>query len=276
MTEKQAANDKKSATTTIIGIASVIWLLTCVWLFWIAAPCDVTQTGWYARKVSCLASNEMGDSLAGAFAPLAFLWLIAAVFLQRNELSAQRQELRESREVAQAQVVEARNNVAFMAKQTQLLQGREEFERKANLDEDFRDYIEALNDFVESSFKTILIATRENDGFGSEGDYPVVTLNSSDTQYIFKRLQAYSEKISECSIEAYRVAETGRRIRYRGIEELKSIESHLLVLSKKAEAVSDPLQIRFQIINADNAAWRIGVLVNLLEGSGELIPEIDY
>jgi hypothetical protein len=38
--------------------------------------------------------GEIGDPLAGIFAPLAFLWLVAAVLVQSQELQEQRKELK--------------------------------------------------------------------------------------------------------------------------------------------------------------------------------------
>lgn len=38
-------------------------------------------------ELGCLDLNELGDFLAGVFAPLAFLWLVLGYFLQRREIS---------------------------------------------------------------------------------------------------------------------------------------------------------------------------------------------
>jgi hypothetical protein len=58
-----------------------------------------------------LDSNEIGDTLAGIFAPLAFIWIVVTVFLQSQELAEQRRELiltrdelRLSREALEKQV----------------------------------------------------------------------------------------------------------------------------------------------------------------------------
>ncbi|MEM7300913.1 MAG: hypothetical protein AAF468_07490 [Pseudomonadota bacterium] len=56
-------------------------------------------TNWngFLDKFSCLTPNELGDFLAGASAPLAFVWLVIAVFIQSLELKAQREELEQTR-----------------------------------------------------------------------------------------------------------------------------------------------------------------------------------
>ncbi|MEQ1672730.1 MAG: hypothetical protein ABL893_17905, partial [Hyphomicrobium sp.] len=40
--------------------------------------------------------NSFGDALAGIFAPLAFLWLVVGVFVQKDELSQQLKEFQHS------------------------------------------------------------------------------------------------------------------------------------------------------------------------------------
>lgn len=51
-----------------------------------------------ACEVTRLSLNELGDFFAGISSTLAFIWIIVAVLLQRIELQAQRDELRQSRE----------------------------------------------------------------------------------------------------------------------------------------------------------------------------------
>lgn len=44
----------------------------------------------YSKKLSL---NELGDLLAGAFAPLAFMWMVITILMQGKELRLQREEL---------------------------------------------------------------------------------------------------------------------------------------------------------------------------------------
>ena len=44
-----------------------------------------------------LDSNEIGDALAGLFSPVAFVWLVIAALMQRQELKLQREELKQQR-----------------------------------------------------------------------------------------------------------------------------------------------------------------------------------
>ncbi|MCP8884120.1 hypothetical protein NIM87_11450 [Devosia sp. XJ19-1] len=123
----------------IIAILLTLILLTAfAWLLNQTSTCPDGQE--LIDRLACLEPNAIGDTSAGAFAPVAFIWLVTAVLLQRSELAAQRQELKDSREVAEAQVLEARNNVAFMAEQTQLLVQRDKAERQEQIDRELRDY----------------------------------------------------------------------------------------------------------------------------------------
>ncbi len=62
-------------------------------------PQHTAEGGWNLRILAILLSpaNEIGDTLAGIAGVLAFLWIIITVWLQSQELSAQREELRLTR-----------------------------------------------------------------------------------------------------------------------------------------------------------------------------------
>lgn len=77
------------------------------------------------------APNNLGDTLAGACAPLAFLWLTIAVFLQKDELQAQRKELSLSRKALEVQAQELRESVEQFKKQNLLYEDEINLTRKA-------------------------------------------------------------------------------------------------------------------------------------------------
>ncbi|NTE89563.1 hypothetical protein [Agrobacterium rubi] len=103
---------------TVAAVFSVAWLLASGTIAWI----------YHCGSHAPLKINEWGDYAAGASAPLAFLWLVVAVFLQSRELREQRQELawtrkefKHNRTVMQAQADEAKNQAAFIKQQTIIL-----------------------------------------------------------------------------------------------------------------------------------------------------------
>jgi hypothetical protein len=125
--EDQGAGKASEKGFSIIGVAV---LCTVVWCgaamsFALLSPLPTPCGG----PLRCMALNEWGDFIAGVSAPLAFLWLVVAVFIQSKELSEQRAELRltrrefeQNRKVMEEQAEEARKQAEFIGVQTALLQ----------------------------------------------------------------------------------------------------------------------------------------------------------
>jgi hypothetical protein len=106
-----------------VGIA-----LTIGWLVLLALYLSSSVHTWSALWT--LPANNFGDFLAGAFAPVAFLWLAIAVLLQRRELELQREELRHNREALSLQADELRRTVAENAAQAKSLEASKEYARQ--------------------------------------------------------------------------------------------------------------------------------------------------
>jgi hypothetical protein len=64
--------------------------ITAAWIF-LGASYITTQVGW--GGFSRLPAEQLGSFLEGAFAPLAFLWLVIGYFLQQKELEQNTQAL---------------------------------------------------------------------------------------------------------------------------------------------------------------------------------------
>jgi hypothetical protein len=79
-------------------------------------------------KFAVLEPNAVGDFLAGAFAPLAFLWLVLGFFQQGHELRLQVQELKNSVEHQRQLVEVSREELSLAAEQ--LGAERERYERE--------------------------------------------------------------------------------------------------------------------------------------------------
>lgn len=117
---------------------SGVWAVIVLGLLIISAGCPGNVGSWwdiYRRHLSCMQANTIGDFLAGAFAPLAFLWLVVTVLVQSQELAAQREELELTRSemaanrgVAEAtrlaieqQAQTAKASAEFVGKQTEIM-----------------------------------------------------------------------------------------------------------------------------------------------------------
>lgn len=87
---------------------------------WLTGGTIFTVLRW--NEVSGAGIDALGDGLSGWIAPLAFLWIIIATWLQRQELSLQRQELAETRAVLGEQQKELENTAKENAEQTRIMQ----------------------------------------------------------------------------------------------------------------------------------------------------------
>jgi hypothetical protein len=81
-----------------IGI-TVVWLAVIV-VFWI-----------FGGLTSPSSLNELGDFLAGAFAPIAFLWLILGYIQQGKQLDQNTKALEQQERALQLQIEEMRESV---------------------------------------------------------------------------------------------------------------------------------------------------------------------
>jgi hypothetical protein len=73
-------------------------------------------------EFSNLTSNEIGDTLAGIFAPLAFIWIVVTVFLQSLELAEQRKELALTRTELQLAREAQEAQLGVMQKQAEIFE----------------------------------------------------------------------------------------------------------------------------------------------------------
>lgn len=113
---QQVENGALSARLRLIALA---WIVSALWaaVFVLIASTSkgcASGSSWWADHIACLQLNEIGDLAAGLFAPLAFIWFLTAVFLQKAELELTRSEFRLNREVAERQRTEFEQQTRFM------------------------------------------------------------------------------------------------------------------------------------------------------------------
>lgn len=85
----------------VAGIISVIWGL-----------CIVVYIYDSNNTLRSLSLNELGDFLAGVFAPLAFLWLVVGYFQQSKEISQNTEALAQQEKALMLQADELKASVA--------------------------------------------------------------------------------------------------------------------------------------------------------------------
>lgn len=90
-------------------VATVLWLVAGI--AWFSA---------HPESFAGLKANQIGDFLAGFFAPLAFLWIVVAYLQQGDELRQNTEALRLQEEELAAHVEEARRQSEFMERRLEL------------------------------------------------------------------------------------------------------------------------------------------------------------
>jgi hypothetical protein len=134
------------------SVATAVWVLALVAASLVRPHGCVTDTTGKPLFVGCLTPNEVGDLFAGAFAPIAFLWLVVAVIVQSQELASQRKELaltrREfelNRDVAQAQAHQ-------IAEQTLLLRREREQAEQTAVDHEINERLSRLISWIKQGY----------------------------------------------------------------------------------------------------------------------------
>lgn len=124
-----------------VGIGAYV-----VVVFFVAALVT-KETECAYNYLPCLEPNGLGDFLAGIFAPLAFLWLARAVFMQSSQLEMQkeeltltREEMKLARQVAEDTQKEIKAQAEAMRLQKDILQSQLDDERRVRADKE----VEAL------------------------------------------------------------------------------------------------------------------------------------
>ncbi len=90
--------------------------------------------------------NAIGDFLAGIFSPLAFIWLVAAVLTQRQELTDTRDQFAKNQEVVDAQLKTINEQSVLLQRQHTLAEETAKKTYRLNLFEQrFEIYLDLVN-----------------------------------------------------------------------------------------------------------------------------------
>lgn len=128
--------------------------------------------------------NEAGDLFAGLFAPLAFLWMVMAILLQRKELSLQREELASTNEQLkrQSDVLETQLETSIMSR------------NRIEIEEDLlslKDQLVAAQ-FINSTLDKSLEGKPHSANYFLQRAFPaVITSAMRDENVMQKRMKKY-------------------------------------------------------------------------------------
>jgi hypothetical protein len=206
----------KLSGAVLIGaaIVSIAWVAVWVSLtLFGSAGCEGATGDLWATHIACLSPNEIGDTFAGGFAPLALVWLMAAVLMQSGELRAQReelaltrQEMMESRMVLaaqkdamDAQVAEARRNVEFIGQQTEFQREDREQRKVEQADATIETQISRVVDlFIESSGQSVIFSNfRVRLGASSVGHISVRLQKQNQRYHSLHTIHEFSEQLGD-------------------------------------------------------------------------------
>lgn len=154
----KASGEVRSRAFKVLIFATAAYVLVYILLLIETKQCTFQSDGVFVHDnwflgfwdslLACRQVNELGDALAGAFAPVAFIWLAGAVFIQSQELQLQRKELelqreeldetqnvmREQLEVARQQVEETKATTALLKEQTAAISDERQRQRQRDAD----------------------------------------------------------------------------------------------------------------------------------------------
>lgn len=248
----------RRATFALILIVSLpmIWSLIASWPdAWERTCPDDIFAGRIYFLGSCLSLNELGDFLAGLFAPLAFVWLFVAVMIQSEELSAQhkelaltRDELSQQREVMKEQAAQARNQAKFIGEQTDILRREQDDRAREQADEEFASLVSQFLYWWRSEMRLTYprLDSHPSDGTKTRpeksswtSDIPIVSRDLfKESEFLLSDLHAW--------VEAFLREKYHFRVLHSYNFQLWSnlLERCQMLLSMK-ERVSGPIQVRF-------------------------------
>lgn len=154
----------------VAGALTTGLLVGAAVLGWKAHSGSCSEGGTYA----CMTAADWGNFFAGIFAPVAFIWLVAAVWIQSQELAEQREEIRltrlefeENRLVMKEQANEARRQAELIGFQTDILKRQDSDRLDEQRQKNFSEEIQNLADLIHHNLSGVKLLVGK-DQYGQE------------------------------------------------------------------------------------------------------------
>jgi len=166
--------------------------------------------------------NEVGDFIAGVFSPLAFIWLVAAVLTQRQELTETRDQFEENQKIVDAQLKTINEQSELLKKQHILA---EETAKKTYRLSLFEERYKIYRDFL---------AFGEKHQFVENLDTAYLEFNGliQRAHFVFgKEICYWFEKISDAIYELIQLKQTPKvdgRFDDQTISGIRQVRSYLI------------------------------------------------
>lgn len=207
--------------------------------------------------LSCRSINELGDALAGAFAPVAFVWLAGAVVLQSKELAEQRRELALTREEIKQQVNESRATTAYIGEQTEILRAEQKLRETAEADATLVEALSALEQTIKISSPVTLRVVYARTGATQSFDW-----NPSFMKGLAEALQDIAQLSHHLRLTLERSKPEPCRLSEWDRTAFKSILEQMKVVAIHSANVSQGMHVKLRVLKLDE---RIPLLEELFD-----------
>ncbi|KAB2788547.1 hypothetical protein F9K97_05555 [Brucella anthropi] len=274
---------KKSITIWVLSAISLAYIGIVYLLIIKTETCDGVGIsanwfkGFWDQYLGCRSVNELGDTLAGAFAPVAFLWLMGAVFIQSQELKAQREELDETQEVMRAQltvsiqqVEETKASTELFRKQTEILEKEQALREQKEADLEFDAKAAVAMEICRDIQRLNILLART-----TKEETTVQTLAAQHSM-IFdfgeRRVENFRDLLKLIHDNSIRAAETvhftpvqnGFHWEWSDNFAAKSILDFLKQLSEDHKPLSSAYAFKKEAMGIDTAYWKFRELQSLM------------
>jgi hypothetical protein len=136
----------RSRTLAAALVLTALYLAIVLYVLAFETKCETALDG---GVLECLTFDDFGNLLSGAFAPVAFLWLVVTALLQSRELALQRQELSLSRDVFREQAAALVENASLLKKQNEIFELDGKRADREQADENFDELVQNFKFFCE-------------------------------------------------------------------------------------------------------------------------------
>lgn len=176
--------------------------------------------------------NEVGDTLAGFAGALAFIWLIATVWLQSQELAEQRQELREQRIATQEMAKAQEKQVGILAQQGAIFEDEQKQRNEARAHDLLVQRMNRIRDLFSDQSDTVVANLVYPNGDMKRTHFALGTTQKTDedlSQYFVRLFQNLSQTSTHIDVQKQQgVGLSGHLISHSEADELLTLIQRVL------------------------------------------------
>lgn len=280
ITDNADHTPKRSNVKRWCAALSILYVAAYCWLFRNTEICDAMQYPVNLlpdRYLACRSISELGDALAGLFAPLAFLWLVGAVLIQSEELDDTREVMKKQLAVAEQQVQETKASTELFREQTEILKADrlDRLEQKTN-----KEFDEALVFFSESARSLVSDLYVKYYAFSSavgnlgEPLFQPFSLRIFPHNYDFKDVPGTLNHL----IKTIQTVETNHDIRSddkvtlnneSGLSDLILLRSALKLIVERIPRLSSDYKVRAKTLRLEYALESLNNFISAIEIGGK-------